>query len=91
MIEDLISTGGSSLNAVRALREAGCDVLGMVAIFTYQFQKASDEFKSENCALTTLCDYSVLVDTALGTGYIGDAEVETLKKWRIDPSAWGRE
>jgi orotate phosphoribosyltransferase len=90
VIEDLISTGGSSLNAVRALRDAGCEVLGMVAIFTYEFKKASDEFDSENCTLTTLCKYSVLVDTALKIGYIGETEVETLKKWRIDPAGWGR-
>ena len=89
VIEDLISTGGSSLSAVKALRDAGCEVLGMVAIFTYQFQKASEEFKSENCTLNTLCNYSVLVDTALSTGYIGNTEVETLKKWRVDPSGWG--
>jgi orotate phosphoribosyltransferase len=89
VIEDLISTGGSSLNAVRALREAGCEVLGMVAIFTYEFKKASDEFKSEHCILNTLCNYSVLVDTALTSGYIGETEVETLKKWRTDPATWG--
>ena len=89
VIEDLISTGGSSLSAVRALRDAGCEVLGMVAIFTYEFKKASDLFASEDCTLTTLCRYSVLVDTALKSGYIGDEEVETLKKWRIDPSVWG--
>ena len=89
VIEDLISTGGSSLNAVRALRDAGCEVLGMVAIFTYEFKKASDEFKAENCTLNTLCNYSVLVDTALHIGYIGNTEVETLKKWRIDPAIWG--
>jgi orotate phosphoribosyltransferase len=89
VIEDLISTGGSSLSAVRALRDAGCEVLGMVAIFTYQFKKASDEFMTENCTLDTLCNYSVLVDTALNIGYIGDSEVETLRKWRQDPSAWG--
>lgn len=89
VIEDLISTGGSSLSAVRALRDAGCEVLGMVAIFTYQFKKASDEFKAENCTLDTLCNYSVLVDTALNIGYIGDTEVETLRKWRQDPSSWG--
>jgi orotate phosphoribosyltransferase len=89
VVEDLISTGGSSLNAVRALREGGCEVLGMVAIFTYEFKKASDEFKAETCTLNTLCSYSVLVDTALRTGYIGDSEVETLKKWRIDPASWG--
>ena len=90
VIEDLISTGGSSLNAVRALREAGCEVLGMVAIFTYEFKKASDEFKSEHCTLNTLCNYSVLVETALKTGYIGPGEVETLKNWRLDPAVWGK-
>jgi len=89
VIEDLISTGGSSLNAVKALRDAGCEVLGMVAIFTYEFKKASDAFAAENCTLDTLSNYSVLVDTAVKTGYIGQAEVETLKKWRVDPSVWG--
>ncbi len=89
VIEDLISTGGSSLGAVKALRAAGCEVLGMVAIFTYEFKKASDDFRAENCTLNTLCNYSVLIDTALKSGYIGATEVETLKKWRIDPSAWG--
>jgi orotate phosphoribosyltransferase len=89
VIEDLISTGGSSLSALKALREAGCDVLGMVAIFTYEFKKASDGFIAENCALNTLSNYSVLVDTAVKTGYIGQAEVETLKNWRVDPSVWG--
>jgi orotate phosphoribosyltransferase len=91
VIEDLISTGGSSLSAVKALREAGCVVLGMMAIFTYEFQKASDGFATENCALHTLSNYSILVDTAVKTGYIGQTEVETLKKWRVDPLVWGRE
>ena len=89
VIEDLISTGGSSLSAVRALREAGCEVLGMVAIFTYEFKKASGGFEDENCTLHTLSNYSVLIETALETGYIGKAEVETLKKWRLDPANWG--
>ena len=89
VIEDLISTGGSSLNVVNALREAGCDVLGMVAIFTYEFKKASDAFVSENCRLDTISSYSVLVETAVDTGYIGQTEVETLKKWRLDPANWG--
>jgi orotate phosphoribosyltransferase len=89
VIEDLISTGGSSLSAVRALREAGCYVLGMAAIFTYEFKKASDGFASEDCILHTLSNYSVLIETAVKTGYIGQSEVETLKKWRIDPSVWG--
>jgi orotate phosphoribosyltransferase len=89
VIEDLISTGGSSLNAVRALREAGCEVLGMVAIFTYQFNKAADGFASEKCRLDTLCNYSVLIDIALKSGYIGETEVETLRKWRLAPASWG--
>lgn len=89
VIEDLISTGGSSLSAVKALREAGCEVLGMVAIFTYEFKKASDGFASEHCKLDTLSNYTALIETAVKTGYIGEAEVETLKKWRVDPSVWG--
>jgi orotate phosphoribosyltransferase len=90
VIEDLISTGGSSLNAVKAIREAGCEVLGMAAIFTYEFKKASDGFEASGCKLNTLSNYSVLVDTAVATGYIGEAEVETLKKWRVDPANWGK-
>jgi orotate phosphoribosyltransferase len=90
VIEDLISTGGSSLSAVKALREAGCDVLGMLAIFTYEFKKASDSFENEKCELQTLSNYSVLIDTAVLTGYIGQAEVETLKNWRLDPATWGK-
>ena len=89
VVEDLISTGGSSLSAVRALSEAGCEVLGMVAIFTYEFKKASDGFAAENCKLDTLSNYTALINTAVATGYIGQAEVETLKNWRIDPSVWG--
>jgi orotate phosphoribosyltransferase len=90
VIEDLISTGGSSLNAVKALREAGCKVLGMVAIFTYEFKKASDGFTAADCSLNTLSNYSTLVDTAVKTGFISETEVETLKKWRLDPASWGK-
>jgi orotate phosphoribosyltransferase len=89
VVEDLISTGGSSLAAVKALRENDCMVLGMVAIFTYDFKKAADSFEAENCALHTLCNYSKLIDTAVSTGYIGQEEVETLKNWRVDPAKWG--
>lgn len=89
VVEDLISTGGSSLGAVKALREAGCDVLGMVAIFTYEFKKASDAFATENCRLNTLSNYSILIDEAVNSGFIGQAEVETLKNWRVDPAGWG--
>jgi orotate phosphoribosyltransferase len=89
VIEDLISTGGSSLSAVTVLRDAHCDVMGMMAIFTYEFKKAADAFLSGNCKLDTLSNYTTLVDTALKTGYIGQEEVETLKKWRLDPANWG--
>lgn len=89
VVEDLISTGGSSLNAVRALRSAGCEVLGMVAIFTYEFKKATDGFAAENCRLDTLSNYTTLIETAVKSGYVTEADVETLKKWRIDPSVWG--
>jgi orotate phosphoribosyltransferase len=89
VIEDLISTGGSSLNAVRALKEAHCDVLGMAAIFTYEFNKATEGFSAENCILHTLSNYSVLIETAVKDGYIGEDEMETLKKWRANPSGWG--
>jgi orotate phosphoribosyltransferase len=89
VVEDLISTGGSSLNAVKALRDAGCEVLGMVAIFTYEFKKSSDAFNTENCRLNTLGNYTTLIETAVKTGYITESDVETLKKWRVDPSVWG--
>jgi orotate phosphoribosyltransferase len=89
VVEDLISTGGSSLGAVKALKEAGCTVQGMVAIFSYEFNKASTAFAAENCKLNTLSNYSALIDEAVKTGYIGQAEVETLKKWREDPGSWG--
>ncbi|MBN2666502.1 MAG: orotate phosphoribosyltransferase [Bacteroidales bacterium] len=89
VIEDLISTGGSSLGAVRALREAGCDVLGMAAIFTYEFSKSADGFKTAGCELSTLSNYSALISTAVDTGYITDDDVETLKRWRLDPAGWG--
>jgi len=90
VIEDLISTGGSSLGAVRALREAGVDVLGMIAIFTYGFSRAEEAFATEGCRLDTLCNYSVLVDRAAETGYITKGDVETLRDWRREPAEWGK-
>jgi orotate phosphoribosyltransferase len=91
VIEDLISTGGSSLSAVRALREAGCDVLGMVAIFTYGFRKSEEQFTSEGCDFSTLSNYNTLIECAVRSGYIGDTEIHTLQQWRTDPSVWGTE
>ena len=88
VIEDLISTGGSSLNAVFALREAGCNVIGMLAIFTYGFTLAEDNFKKAQCNLTTLSNYNDLIDLALESGYIDEDNLETLKTWRKDPGNW---
>lgn len=88
VIEDLISTGMSSLNAVEALRDAGCQVVGMVAIFTYGFQLAQDNFKKHNCSLYCLSDYDHLIDEALERGYIGNDDIESLKNWKVDPANW---
>jgi len=90
VIEDLISTGGSSLRAVNALRDAGCEVLGMLAIFTYGFKKAVDNFQSSEVVLYTLSDYSTLVDQAGSTGYITGNDIDTLKEWRLNPAEWGK-
>jgi orotate phosphoribosyltransferase len=88
VIEDLVSTGGSSLKAVDALREAGCDVKGMAAIFTYGFKIAGDQFKKSKCKLSTLCDYSMLIQQALRSGYITDKDLESLEEWRENPDTW---
>lgn len=88
VIEDLISTGGSSLSAVEALRAAGCEVLGMVAIFTYQFPLAADNFKKADCELTTLSNYTTLIEVAEQQKYIKASDVETLKEWRKSPDTW---
>lgn len=88
VIEDLISTGGSSLKAVEAIRNAGCEVVGMVAIFSYEFPVAAKAFKDANVRLITLSNYSALINAALETGFIRDTDVETLKEWRKDPSVW---
>ena len=85
VIEDLISTGGSSLQAVEALRNAGCEVLGMAAIFTYGFQKAVDNFVNAKCELTTLSNYNAMIDLAVKVGYVKEEQVEKLKEWRLNP------
>ncbi len=88
VIEDLVSTGGSSLQAVEALRSAGCEVLGMAAIFTYGFRKAEDNFKNACCELTTLSNYNAMIDLAVKTGYVKPEEVEKLKEWRLSPESY---
>ncbi len=88
VIEDLISTGKSSLNAVKALQEADVKVKGMVAIFSYGFEFAQENFDNASIELTTLSDYSNLLEQAVETNYINDKELETLKNWRLNPSEW---
>ena len=88
VVEDLISTGMSSLNAVRALRDAGADVLGMLAIFSYGFKLSEENFQKENVILQTLSDYDHLLKAALKEGYIENDELETLQEWRKSPETW---
>ena len=90
VIEDLISTGMSSLAAVKALRDAGAQVLGMVAIFTYGFDLAAQRFEEDKVRLDTLSNYSALVDVASETGYISSAAKSLLHEWRENPSDWGK-
>ena len=88
VIEDLISTGKSSLNAVKALKSNGAEILGMMALFTYGFSLSFDEFERENIKLKTLSDYQHLLNEALLSGKISTEQQENLKLWRKDPSNW---
>ena len=88
VIEDLISTGGSSLKAVEAIRNNGAEVLGMVAIFTYGFPVAEQKMSEANVKLTTLCTYDAILEEALATNYIDETELNTLQNWRKNPSEW---
>ena len=90
VIEDLISTGGSSLKAVEALRTHGCEVVGMVAAYTYGFPTAEKAFAEAGVELTTLTNYEAVVETALATGYIEEKHVALLHDWRSNPSEWGK-
>ena len=88
IIEDLISTGGSSLKACDAIREAGCEVKGMAAIFTYGFKVATDNFKKKKCKLVTLSNYDTLIKQALLSNYITENDLKSLTDWREEPSEW---
>ena len=90
VIEDLVSTGKSSLAAVTALREAGCNVKGMVAIFTYGLSSAEENFKRENCSLHTLTNYNSLISLAQQKNYIKESDKQSLISWRENPEAWGK-
>lgn len=90
VIEDLISTGKSSLKAVEALREAGCKVKGMISIFNYGFELAKKNFENAQCPVVSLCDYSDLLKQAVEAAYIKDSDTATLEKWRTSPETWGQ-
>jgi orotate phosphoribosyltransferase len=88
VVEDLVSTGGSSLKSVQALRDAGFEVLGMVSIFNYGFDIATRNFYDANTSLISLSDYSQLLKYALDKKFISDEQLTSLKSWRVDPSNW---
>ena len=88
VVEDLISTGGSSLEAVQALRDVGCTVAGVVAIFTYGFAEASRRFEAAECRLETLSDYPTLLEQAVEQGYVTEADLAALSRWRENPAEW---
>lgn len=90
VIEDLISTGMSSLKAVDALQAAQTEVLGMAAIFTYGFEKASQSFEEKKCTLFTLTNYYFLLEAALETGYIKADDMSSLNNWLLNPAEWGK-
>ncbi|KAA8475176.1 orotate phosphoribosyltransferase [Arcticibacter tournemirensis] len=89
VVEDLISTGKSSLQAVEALRAAGCDVAGLVAIFSYNLQAATDNFKAAKCRFSTLSNYNALIEYASDHSFINKDDLELLRKWRDNPQEWG--
>lgn len=88
VIEDLVSTGGSSLKAVEAIRRDGCDVIGMVAAFTYGFPVADKAFREAKVPLVTLTNYEAVLEISLKTGYIQESDVAILDDWRKDPANW---
>lgn len=91
VIEDLISTGGSSLAAVEAVREAGATVAGLLAIFTYGFEQSKQAFAAANCRLDTLTNYSVLLEEAIQTNYVQTEDLKTLQAWQENPQNWSNQ
>jgi orotate phosphoribosyltransferase len=89
VVEDLISTGKSSLQAVQALREAGCEVAGLVGIFNYGFDAAEENFKNAKCRFLTLSNYSALIEYAAEHNFVSAEDLNILRKWRENPEAWG--
>jgi orotate phosphoribosyltransferase len=91
VIEDLISTGGSSLKAAEALRSAGAEVLGMAAVFTYGFETAKTAFDQSSINLVALTDYNTLIKVALDKKLVQDQDIQLLQDWRISPNTWGKQ
>lgn len=91
VVEDLVSTGKSSLAAVEAIRARDCEVKGMVSIFTYGFKAATENFKKSKCPLVSLTNYDTLLHQALQTGYINEGDIKLLKSWKENPEEWGTE
>lgn len=91
VIEDLISTGGSSLKVVEAIRKDSSEVLGMLAVFTYNFPEAEEKFRKAKVPLTSLCNYDTILNVALSTNYISLNDIQTLQTWRKNPSEWSVE
>ncbi|MEO0341000.1 MAG: orotate phosphoribosyltransferase, partial [Bacteroidota bacterium] len=88
VVEDLISTGGSSLQAIQGLRDAGAEIVGALAIFSYGFDKAVEAFAAADCPFYTLSNYEVLVEEAQKEGYVTQSDLDLLKKWRSAPESW---
>ena len=89
VVEDLVSTGKSSLEAVEALKAAGCNVKGMVAIFTYDLKTATENFKKAGVKLVTLTNYDTLIKKAVMNSYVNEEDIQSLQKWRENPEKWG--
>ena len=90
VIEDLVSTGQSSLKAVESLRDAGCEVKGMIAIFSYGFKSAAENFKKSKCRLVTLTNYEIVIHRAIENNYVSEKDLKTLRAWRENPEEWSK-
>lgn len=88
VIEDLISTGGSSVKAIEALQNAGLDVKGLIATFSYGFKVAEDNFQKVNCPFITLTNYDLMIESALKKAYVNESDMQSLKLWKEDPANW---
>lgn len=90
VVEDLVSTGGSSINVINALRASGCEVLGLIALFTYGFESSENNFINADCPFYTITDYETMISKALELGYVKKEEMDALKSWRLKPDEWSK-